>query len=113
MKELVLAVILGLTFSKVLAQETNAQPMQFPLAATCDKTETIHDFLSGYNEEQFAHSDVIVSAMNGEDYRGKMVIWVSPKSRSSTVTVEFEQDGMTCIMAMGENFGPAVDEKPI
>lgn len=105
--------LLGLTLTLGSAQAQETERLQFPLGASCDATENLREFLKRYGEKPFASSEAIVRGINGEHYRGRMVIYVNPETYSTTAVIEFPQDDMTCILSMGEQFGPVIQDPAI
>lgn len=105
--------LLGLTLTLGLAQAQETERSQFPLGATCEATVDLEEFISGYGEKAFASSDAVIRGIDGKFYEGKLVIYVSPKTFGTTVVVEFPQDEISCILALGENFGPVTQDPGI
>lgn len=99
--------LLGLTLTLGSAQaQSNPDTLVFPLKTECAPVAEVNEFLEEYGELPFSVSESVVNSTNGEYYEGYLVIYVNPKTRSTTTVIQFPQDGMACIISMGSNFGP-------
>lgn len=107
------ATLLGLTLTLGLAQAQETERLQFPLGATCNSTLDVEEFTGTYGEKPFASSTAVIQDVNGNIYEGVLVIYVNPKTFGTTVVIEFPQDEMSCILALGEDFGPVIQDPGI
>lgn len=107
---MILSLALGLS-SAAQAQES----FVLPLKAGCDKTETVYAMLKNeYDEVPFAEaSGIVFSERLDEFVQGRTVIFLNPKTFSYTVAVEFDEDGLTCILVNGNNFSPSTAKTSI
>jgi hypothetical protein len=88
------------------------QMMIMPVTTLCKPTPEAHEWLLQQGERPFASSDVVVASYLLDEYIAvRMVIWVNPKTYGSTVTFIVEEDNITCVIAMGDNFGPVIVER--
>ena len=88
------------------------QMMIMPVTTLCKPTPEAHEWLSQQGERPFASSDAVVASYLLDEYIAvRIVIWVNPKTYSSTVTFTVEEDNVTCVMAMGDQFGPVLLER--
>lgn len=105
--------LLGLTLASGSAQAQETERLQFPLGAMCDPITAVEEFVDKHGEKSFASSDAVVLGLDGNYYKGKMIIYVNPETFETTTVIEFPQDEISCILAVGQNFGPAIQDPSI
>mgnify|MGYP000739295799 FL=1 len=109
--------LLGLTLALGSAQaqekQEQEQVIQLPVGSICDSTADFENFIDEYSEKPFASSNGIVRGINGKLYQGKLLVYVNPETYSTTVAIHFPEDDVTCVLAMGDDFGPAIQDPGI
>lgn len=110
---LVLASWFALAAPSAHAQQDAQQLlMVMPVSAVCKPTAEAHEWLSQQGERPFASSDGVVASYLTEKYIDvRIVIWVNPEIFTTTITFTVEEDNVTCVMAMGDQFGPVLLER--
>ena len=109
LKSIAASLGLALALGSAHAQEQKKEQssVQLPIAATCDITENIVKYVASFDEKPFSKKDAVVSASDGNALKGVLVIYVNPETKSNTVVMHFPEDGVSCVLAIGENFAPA------
>jgi hypothetical protein len=108
---------LAATVLSVLAISANAQeePVIFPLAAECNTFEYIKDFLNeNYGEVPVASGTAVVQALTtSEFYKTRQYIFANPKTYTFSSVIYFEEDSKACVVSMGSEFGPVIQDDGI
>ena len=106
----ILALGLALAYTPVQAQES--KPQVLALAHECASIDKVLPFLQEeYGERPFALGSAFVSLVDGREAEGVLLLTVNPETKTYTVNVVFEEDGMMCLLTTGDEFQPA-DLKP-
>ena len=103
-------IMMSLSLVYVYAQGTN-QVFNLNLAHNCASAKQMLPFLKEqYGETPFAIGKTSVTvAKENREVQGTLLMSVNPKTRTYTVNIFFEEDGIVCILASGDGFQPAFD----
>jgi hypothetical protein len=106
----ILALGLALAYTPVHAQES--KPQVLTLEHDCAKVENVVPYLRDeYGENPFALGTAVVTLPGDKDVNGVLLLTVNPKTKTYTINIVFEEDGMICMLTSGEDFQPA-DSRP-
>ena len=106
----ILALGLALAYTPVQAQES--KPQVLTLEHDCAKVENAVPFLRDeYGEHPFALGTAVVTLPGDKTAIGVLLLTVNPKTKTYTMNIVFEEDGIMCMLTSGEEFQPA-DTKP-
>lgn len=107
--------LLGLTLAlgSAQAQQEQEQDLQLPLGAICKPIDKVNELVKSYGETALASTESVVTGLNGELYKGRLVIYVNPETYGNTVVIQFPEDDTACILAMGDLFGPVIQDPGI
>ena len=101
--------ILGLALAYT---PVHAEPQVLTLEHDCAKVENAVPFLRDeYGEHPFALGTAVVTLPGDKTAEGVLLLTVNPKTKSYTMNIVFEEDGIMCMLTSGEEFQPA-DAKP-
>jgi len=98
--------ILGLALAYT---PVNAEPQVLTLVHDCAKVENVVPYLRDeYGENPFALGTAVVTLPGDKDANGVLLLTVNPKTKTYTINIVFEEDGMICMLTSGEDFQPAI-----
>jgi hypothetical protein len=99
---------LALVFSLVMGLALPAHANQIlNLTGSCAASEDVHRYLTQeYEEVPFSQGPSVIRLPSGEYAGGIARIYVNPQTRGFTVVTEFVEEGVTCILLMGDDFRP-------
>jgi len=97
------------------AQEQEQEPVLFPILTECYTFEHVKDFLfDNYGELPIASGSIVVQAFtNAEFYDARQYIFVNSETYTWSTVVYFEEDDKACVVTMGSEFGPVIQETGI
>lgn len=100
---------LTLTLGSVQANQIKNDVQVFSNASECTSTGIIEQFVQQeHGEQPFSKSKILLqSSKTARLYEGNLVIYVSPKTKTYTLVVQFD-DNLSCILGSGIDFAPAI-----
>jgi hypothetical protein len=100
--------MMSLSLVYVYAQGTE-QVLNLNLAHDCASAEQVLPSLKEqYGETPFAVGRASVTvAKENREVQGTLWMSVNPKSRTYTINILFEEDGIVCMLTSGDKFQPA------
>jgi hypothetical protein len=100
---------LGLTVVSKIQAQAKEEIYYFTSMGECAKFGDVESFVQKqHGEKPFTESKIILrAAKNGRLYEGNLVTYVNPDTKSFSLVVQFEEDGYSCIIGAGSDFGPA------
>ena len=108
---------LAATVLSVLAVNANAQEERtlFPLVAECNTFEYVTEFLKeNYGEIPVASGTAVVQSLTTKDfYESRQYIFANPETYSYSTVIYFEEDDKACVVSMGDEFGPVIQDNGI
>lgn len=108
MKWLVLAVALIITSSTTA--ESQEEILEMPVSSLCRSVDSAREWLRSQGEVPFVRADGVVRSARTLDFvQVPVTVWVNPETLTMTIVFEMVQDGLTCMLAMGDDFAPAYD----
>jgi hypothetical protein len=109
MTKLVLAFFILLGLTGIVRSQELPQILTMPILTACVKTTDLNKSLfSEYGETQMvAGVAIIVHNRLNEYVEGMIKIYVNTKTFSFTVVFENPKDGMSCVIATGDELKPA------
>lgn len=116
MKNTLLSLALAAVLTPALAQEPESEidAMSMYSMNTCAETEYVENWLSVNSKEvPVVKGNGAIMSLNGEAFAGIWKVWANPETRSFTILIEFPEDGMTCVVGLGEQLEPDVSKNRI
>jgi len=102
-----LFVLLAVLFGTIAAaqEENTQQPKVLPLQAQCDPFPKMVETIAKYNEELLFIGEGMTFGVGNIPFKGGMMFFVNQDTGSWSM-VQLFNDGMSCMVFMGEGFMP-------
>jgi hypothetical protein len=110
----ILVVAFFFVTTTINAEEEGSHPTDQFLSPTlpCNSWEVIaHNLVNGYSEVPVADGSGALTMQDSTVFGGETVIFINPDTGSYTLVFREEESGIACILAAGEQFGPADPQK--
>jgi hypothetical protein len=117
MKSLILTLALALTtgvHAQSVEPEQDFDAMALYTLNTCAPTEYVENWLTvNSREEAVVRGNGAIMGLDNEPFTGIWKLWANRETRSFTILIEFPQDGMTCVVGLGEDLEPETSSNRI
>lgn len=103
-------ILLGLvTFIQSAQAQDNNEFYKMQMVTDCENATSLRNYLEfEYGEIPFTSGPGVFRRFDGEFSQGLFRTYVNPETFSFTITVEFLDDNLACIIVMGDNFAPVI-----
>lgn len=95
----------------LLATPIQAQSLSMIIETDCTTINDLRSYLGReYGEIAFTSGPGVFKRFDGEFSTGLFRTYLNPENFTFTLTVEFIEDDVACVIAMGENFAPVIQD---
>lgn len=100
--------LLGLV---LVATPLQSQSLRMIIETDCNKISEVRSYLKNqYGEIAFTSAPGIFKRFDGELSEGLFRTYLNPETFTFTLTVEFIEEDIACVIAMGDEFAPVIHE---
>lgn len=103
--------LLGLVISVTGVQAQDNQSFVMDMVTDCQSISDLRSYLeTEHGEIAFTSAPGVFRRYDGEFSAGLFRTYLNPQTFTFTLTVEFLQDDIACVIAMGEEFAPVIND---